>query len=76
MDRDELERRKRLYWQVEPVLTITAAVGGKWLCPDERCGENELWLLVPHPADPERNPNRCPTCLCTAARATDEKEEK
>jgi hypothetical protein len=66
-DSERLARMKREHWQVLPMKTITFAAGGKWRCPDERCGEGTLGILVPHPDDHERTPNRCPTCLTTAA---------
>lgn len=67
MDGDELLRIKREHWKVvEPSVTISFATGGSWRCPDERCGEDRLGLRISHPRDPERTPNRCPTCLCTA----------
>lgn len=64
---DDMARVKREHWQVLPSQTITFAAGGHWRCPDGRCGEDMLGVLVPHPDDPERTPNRCPTCLTTAA---------
>lgn len=72
MDRDEAGRMKAECWQVLPSTTVTLAAGGEWRCPDERCGEDVLGVLIPHPKDPERTPNRCPTCLCTAATGTPE----
>lgn len=67
--RERLVRMKCEHWQVLPSKTITFTAGGGWRCPDERCGEDVLGILVPHPGDPERTPNRCPTCLTTAVRS-------
>lgn len=67
MPRD-LRAMKNEARQVEPSRTVTFAVGGRYRCPDERCGETALPLLVPHPKDETCTPNRCPTCLTTAVR--------
>ena len=65
---DDHRARKRRYWDVAPPQIARFADGRGWRCPDDRCGEGALGVLVPHPADPERRPDRCPTCLTTAAR--------
>ena len=42
---------------------------GNFRCPDPRCGEDEITVLVPHPKDETHTANRCPTCLGTASDA-------
>lgn len=62
-------------WIAQPLRTLdqtaTFADGQNWRCPDERCGVGVCGVRVPHPADSEREPNRCPVCLATAVLDTE-----
>lgn len=54
----------REFYKAEPMRTARFALG-KYHCPDQRCGQDEVGMAVPHPDDPEQIANRCPTCLAT-----------
>lgn len=66
MTRDELKAAAEDAWKVLPPVKIALSIGD-FRCPDPRCGEDKIPMLVPHPKDETQTANRCPTCLATAA---------